>query len=124
VIEAGPGARVVLGAWPPNPDGVLTLGTELVCARLLGPVAAVDPESWRDALTPGWALWSELLGAGVRAAGIEHPVSRARIDSDLAAADPVVVEAPSPAATRPAASRRHDRRTRGRAPGHGSKPRR
>ena len=75
VIEAPDGTALLLGAWPPNPDGVLTTGTELYSARLAS-VADYDPGAWRDAETPGWAFWRSLLEAGTRVAGIEVPVVR------------------------------------------------
>jgi hypothetical protein len=118
VIEAGAGARVVLGAWPPNADGVLAFGSELAHAGLVQ-VVPVDPDAWRDGDAPGWAWWSALLAAGVRAAGIEHPVCQARID----AADEVpelVATAAGPRSAAPArrasshtqGNRRHGRRRR------------
>lgn len=74
VIDLGAGRQAVLGAWPPNPDGVLTIGTELY-ARSLSQVARFDAEAWREAETPGWAMWRSLAAAGVRMASIEAPVT-------------------------------------------------
>lgn len=104
VIQAGAQATVALGAWPPNPDGVLTLGTEILSRRLLEAVP-LDPESWREAQAPGWALWSGLIEAGVRIAGIEHPVSWAAIGEEDAAAvvGTVSAAAPTPSGAAPAA---------------------
>lgn len=124
IIHAGSQARVALGAWPPNPDGVLTFGTELFHRSLAG-VVPIDPESWREAQAPGWAFWAGLLDAGARVAGIEHPVSWAALDDADAA--PLVDQLRAPGATPsdghapsapglPGAARRHGR------PGH-QKPR-
>jgi hypothetical protein len=74
-FEAPDGSDLLVGAWPPHPDRVLTTGTELFSARLRD-VATYDPDAWRDAETSGWALWRTLLEAGVRVAGIEVPVVR------------------------------------------------
>lgn len=93
VIEAPDGAALVLGAWPPNPDGVLVNGTELFSVRLAS-VVALDPEAWRDAETAGWALWRRLLEAGVRVAGIDVPVVRLSVlDAGSLDVDPLDVAA-------------------------------
>jgi hypothetical protein len=75
LIDLGADGRLALGAWPPNPDGVLTGGSELFSTRLAA-VARFDPESWRDAVSPGWAFWRSLLEAGVRIAGLDTTVTR------------------------------------------------
>jgi glycosyltransferase involved in cell wall biosynthesis len=93
VVDLGTGSLIVIGAWPPNPDGVLAGGVELFSARLAA-VARFDPEAWRDAESPGWAFWRSLLAAGVRIAGIESPVTRLRgPDQDDALAGRSIVPA-------------------------------
>jgi hypothetical protein len=87
VFDLGIDQPLVLGAWPPNPDGVLTVGTELFSRHSAG-VAGFDPEAWRDAESPGWSLWRSLLDAGVRMAGLETPVTRvALLDARAAVRD-------------------------------------
>ena len=75
VVDLGSDGQLALGAWPPNPDGVLTGGSELF-SRQLAAVARFDPEAWREAESPGWAFWRSLLEAGVRIAGLETTVTR------------------------------------------------
>jgi glycosyltransferase involved in cell wall biosynthesis len=75
LVDLGLDGRLTLGAWPPNPDGVLTCGSELF-SRRLATVARFDPDAWRDAESSGWAFWRSLLEAGVRIAGLEVPVTR------------------------------------------------
>ncbi len=75
LVDLGADGRLALGAWPPNPDGVLTGGSELFSRRLRA-VAWVDPDAWRDAESPGWAFWRSLLEAGVRIAGLDTTVTR------------------------------------------------
>jgi hypothetical protein len=84
VVDLGTGTRLMLGAWPPNPDGVLTGGSELF-SRRLAEVARFDPEAWRDAESSGWAFWRSLMAAGVRIAGLETPVTRLTLLADEAA---------------------------------------
>jgi hypothetical protein len=74
-VALAEGAELILGDWPPGPDGVLTLGSELYAASLLS-VVPYDPETWRDGETPGWAQWRRLVAAGVRMAGVEAVVHR------------------------------------------------
>jgi hypothetical protein len=74
VVDLGAGRQAILGAWPPKPDGVFTIGTELYSSRLRE-VAPFDSEAWRDAETSGWAKWRCLADAGVRMASIEAPVT-------------------------------------------------
>jgi len=78
VVDLGTGQRLVLGAWPPNPDGVLTGGTELF-SRRLSAVAHFDPEAWREAESAGWRFWRSLLEAGCRTASIEVAVTNIRL---------------------------------------------
>jgi hypothetical protein len=66
IAEVG-GRRVPLGSWPPNADGVLTIGSELF-SRWLTEMVRFDPDAWRDGHSAGWAFWRSLLAAGVRIA--------------------------------------------------------
>jgi glycosyltransferase involved in cell wall biosynthesis len=72
-VTFGGGEPFLIGAWPPNPDGVLTIGSELFSRRLFE-VARFDPEAWREAEAPGWRFWRSLATAGVRMASVETPV--------------------------------------------------
>ena len=82
-VEVEGGGQLILGAWPPAAHDVLTIGTELL-ARRLTEVTEVDPEAWRDAETPGWAMWRSLIQAGVRMAGIDHVVTRLYVPGEVA----------------------------------------
>ncbi len=70
-----PEGEVVLGAWPPTADEVLTFATELF-ALPLARVVPLVPDAWRDAETTGWAFWRSLLETGARMAGISYVVTR------------------------------------------------
>jgi hypothetical protein len=75
LVDFGDGASLELGSWPPGPDFVLTLATELY-ARPLLEVVPYEEDSWREGETVGWAHWRRLIAAGVRMASVELPVHR------------------------------------------------
>lgn len=104
------GGVTIVGAWPPDPAGIVG-GTELVATALRD--LAYDPEAWREGDAPDWSRWRLLLAAGVRMANIEHPVimGEARL---AARAEPVGIRLEADHG-RPAgqASREHDTRDDG-----------
>lgn len=73
-VVAPGAAPVLLGAWPPTADEVLTVATELFAAGLAD-VVPLDPDAWRDGDTTGWAFWRSAMAAGVRMAGIDYVVT-------------------------------------------------
>lgn len=74
-VELAGTTPLTLGTWPPHPDAVLTLGSELFATALLRAVPP-DGEAWRDGTTAGWSLWRDLAFAGVRMGYLETIVTR------------------------------------------------
>ena len=78
VFELASAKPITLCAWPPNADGVLTIGSELF-SRRLGDIVRFDAEAWREGESAGWAFWRTVIEAGARIASVDADVTHLRL---------------------------------------------